>query len=197
MKNTITPMGFFSRFFGAFLQFFKYLGDGDYAARCKLVGEGQLFSTEVEPTVVYEEVDIIREIEVPSPVLASVNSDGAMQLLQLFQQEARLIDFLQEPIDSYTDEEVGAASRQIHLGCSKTLKQFFEITTISHVPEGESLTIDSGYNPKEYKLEGRVEGQGPFRGTLIHAGWKVSSARLPQVTNTESLSILAPAEVEV
>jgi len=126
-----------------------------------------------------------------------LNSDGALQLLQLFQQEARLVDFLQESINDYSDEEVGAASRQIHAGCSKTLKQFFEITSVSNAPEGQRISIESSYNPKEYRLEGRVEGDGPFNGTLIHAGWKVNNCNLPKVTNTDSLSILAPAEVEV
>jgi len=197
MTNKINPIGFVPRFFGAFGQFFKYLGSGDYAASCKLISEGQRFEAEVEPKVVYEEVEIIREIEVAAPALASVNSDGALQLLQLFQQEARLIDFLQEPIESYSDEEVGAASRQIHKGCAKTLKQFFDVTSVSSVEEGQKITINSDYNPKEYKLEGRVEGKGPFNGVLIHAGWQVSNIKLPQVTSTDSLSVLAPAEVEV
>ncbi|MFT2112299.1 DUF2760 domain-containing protein [Marinomonas sp. 2405UD68-3] len=195
MTNKINPIGFVPRFFGAFGQFFSYLGNGDYAARCKLVAKGQRFESEVEPKVVYEEVEVIREVA--APTLTTVNSDGALQLLQLFQQEARLIDFLQEPIESYSDEEVGAASRQIHKGCSKTLKQFFDVTPVSSIEEGQKITIDSDYNPKEYKLEGRVEGKGPFNGVLIHAGWQVSNIKLPQVTNTDSLSVLAPAEVEV
>jgi hypothetical protein len=197
MSSQITPVGFIPRFFGAFAQFFKYLGSGEYAARCTLVSEGQLFANEVEPKIIYEEVETIREIEVPMPALASLNSDGALQLLQLFQQEARLVDFLMESLEGFSDEEVGAASRQIHAGCSKTLQQFFDITSVSNASEGQRITIENGYNPKEFRLEGRIEGNGPFNGTLIHGGWKVTNTNLPQVTNTASLSILAPAEVEV
>ena len=39
-------------------------------------------------------------VEVESK-LATANTDSAMQLLSLFQQEARLIDFLQEDVNGF------------------------------------------------------------------------------------------------
>src|SRR5690242_11018654 len=46
---------------------------------------------------------------------------GAVQLLALLQREGRLLDFLQENIDGYSDDQIGAAVRDIHRGCKKVL----------------------------------------------------------------------------
>ena len=197
MTQKIKAVSFVPRFFGAFGQFFKYMGSGDYAARCQQASKGELFAFEAEPTVITETVEVIREIEVMAPALNTVNEDGAHQLLLLLQQEARFIDFLQESIDDYSDGDVGAAARQIHAGCSKVLTQHFTIEVVNFAAENSRIEIPADYDAKQIKLEGRVEGAGPYTGTLIHPGWKVTDTRLPKVTNTESLTILAPAEVEV
>ncbi|NVK73680.1 MAG: DUF2760 domain-containing protein [Oceanospirillaceae bacterium] len=197
MTNKIKPVSFLPRFFGAFGQLFKYMGSGDYAARCQTIGQGEKFAFEVEPKVITEEIEVIREVEVAAPTLDSVNADGAHQLLQLLQQEARFIDFIQESIDDYSDADVGAASRQIHAGCSKVLKQHFTIDVVNSAAENSRVEVPSDYDAKQIKLEGRVEGDGPYAGTLIHPGWKVTETHLPKVTNTDSLTILAPAEIEV
>ncbi|MBJ7553401.1 DUF2760 domain-containing protein [Marinomonas spartinae] len=202
MTQKIQPVSFISRFFGAFGQFFKYMGSGDYAARCQHVGQGELLAFEAEPKVITKEVEIIREIEVASPTLDTVNEDGAHQLLQLLQQGARFIDFLQESIDEYSDADVGAASRQIHAGCAKVLKQHFTIDVVSldvvnSAAENSRVEVPADYDAKQIKLEGRVEGKGPYKGTLIHPGWKITETRLPKVSDTDNLTILAPAEIEV
>lgn len=197
MTNKIKPVALLPRFFGAFGQFFKYMGSGDYAARCQTASQGQLFAFESEPNVITETVEVIREIEVAAPVLDTVNADGAHQLLQLLQQEARFIDFIQESIDDYSDADVGAASRQIHAGCAKVLNQHFTIDVVNSAAENSRVEVLADYDAKQIKLEGRVEGKGPYSGTLIHPGWKITETRLPKVTNTDSLNILAPAEIEV
>ena len=202
MTNKIKPVSFVPRFFGAFGHFLKYMVSGDYAARCQSVDQGEQFAFEVEPKVITKEVEVIREIEVAAPALDTVNADGAHQLLQLLQQEARFIDFIQESIDDYSDADVGAASRQIHAGCAKVLKQHFTIDVVSMdvvntAVDNSRVEVPSGYDAKQIKLEGRVEGDGPYAGTLIHPGWKVTETRLPKITNTDSLNILAPAEIEV
>ena len=38
----------------------------------------------------------------------------AIALLETLQREARLVDFIKEPIDVYADAQVGAAVREIH-----------------------------------------------------------------------------------
>ena len=100
MTNIIKPVSVIPRFFGAFGQFFKYMGSCDYAARCQTVDQGEQFAFEVEPKVITEEVEVIREIEVAAPALDPVNADGAHQLLPLLQQQTRFINFLQERLDN-------------------------------------------------------------------------------------------------
>ena len=199
MTKKVTPMAFVPRFFGAFGQFFKFLSSSDYAARCQIVATNEKFAFEVPEKIVKEVVvETVTEIrEVSAPRLETVAIDGAYQLLQLMQQEARLIDFVKEDISAYSDAEVGAASRVIHQGCAKVLKQNFEIESVSSVEEGARIEIAADYNNKEYKLEGRIEGDGPFAGNLIHPGWKVVKQHLPKVSDTKDMNILAPAEVEV
>jgi hypothetical protein len=77
------------------------------------------------------------------------------------------------------------------------LTQHFTIEVVNSAAENSRIEIPVDYDAKQIKLEGRVEGAGPYTGTLIHPGWKITDTRLPKVTNTESLTILAPAEVEV
>ena len=61
------------------------------------------------------------------PVVAKPNHDdgprGALQLLALLQRDGRLVDFLQEEIDAYTDAQIGAAVRDIHRGCRKVARR--------------------------------------------------------------------------
>jgi len=199
MTKKVKPIAFAPRFFGAFGQFFKYLSSSEYAARCQIVASDEKFAFEVPEKIVKEVVvETVTEIkEVEAPRLETVSVDGAYQLLQLMQQEARLIDFTQEDISGYTDAEVGAASRVIHQGCAKVLSQNFEIAAVSPQEENARVQVPEGYNNREYKLEGRVEGEGPFNGTLIHPGWKVVKQTLPKVMDTKDMNILAPAEVEV
>src|SRR2546429_445766 len=45
-------------------------------------------------------------------------------LLAAFQREGRLVDFLQQDVAAFSDEDIGAAARVVHGGCRKALRQF-------------------------------------------------------------------------
>ena len=49
----------------------------------------------------------------------------------------------------------------------------------------------------EAKLIGNVQGSGPFKGKLVHRGWRASSLKLPAPMQSHDASVLAPAEVEL
>ncbi len=49
--------------------------------------------------------------------------DGALALLALLQREGRLVDFLREPLDGFSDADIGAAARDVHRGCATVLQQ--------------------------------------------------------------------------
>ena len=53
--------------------------------------------------------------------------------------------------------------------------------------------------PDEYRLVGRISGEAPFKGTLVHHGWKTEWVKLPRLisTSADRLPAIAPAEVEL
>ncbi|EGR1868110.1 DUF2760 domain-containing protein [Vibrio vulnificus] len=150
---------------------------------------------EIEKVVEVEKV-IEKVVEVQSK-LATASTDSAMQLLSIMQQEARLIDFLQEDLTSFSDEEVGAAARVIHSGGQKVLKEYVTLEAIRNEDEESRIVVEEGFNPQAIRLVGNVTGNAPFNGTLIHKGWKASAMTLPKLAENYDASIIAPAEVEL
>jgi hypothetical protein len=136
----------------------------------------------------------------PAPTpgrLHAAAPDAALQLLGLLQQEGRFIDFLEEDVAAYSDAEVGAATRVVHEGCRKALRQHFTIEAVRSEPEGTRVTLAEGFDASAVRLTGNVVGRAPFAGSLTHRGWRVTETRLPKVAAGHDLSILAPAEVEL
>ncbi|MDN3698281.1 DUF2760 domain-containing protein [Vibrio cortegadensis] len=150
---------------------------------------------EIEKIIEVEKV-VEKVIEVESK-LATASTDSALQLLSIMQQEARLIDFLNEDLTSFTDEEVGAAARVIHSGGQKVLKEYVELSHIRTEDEETRITVAEGFNPQEVRLTGNVTGNAPFNGTLVHKGWKADAINLPKLSANYDVSIIAPAEVEL
>ena len=151
----------------------------------------------VEVEKIFEVGKVIEKLVEVESKLATASTGSAMQLLSLFQQEARLIDFLKEDVTSFSDEEVGAAARVIHAGGQKVLKEYVALTPVRSEDEESRITIAEGFNPQEVRLTGNVTGNAPFTGTLIHKGWKAESMTLPKLAENYDASIIAPAEVEL
>ncbi|MBX3028423.1 DUF2760 domain-containing protein [bacterium] len=127
---------------------------------------------------------------------ADGTAEGALRLLALLQKEGRLVDFLEEDIQPYTDAQVGAAVRAIHAGCRKALHERMEITRIYPEDDGATVEVASGFEPAAVRLTGNVHGQPPFQGVLQHGGWRATHVALPKTAGVDA-AILAPAEVEV
>ncbi|HGE6064795.1 TPA: DUF2760 domain-containing protein [Vibrio cholerae] len=149
----------------------------------------------VEKIIEVEKV-VERVVEVESK-LATASTDSALQLLALLQKEARLIDFLQEEVSQFSDEEVGAAARVIHSGGQKVLREYLTLSPIRSEQEESRISVEAGFNTQEIRLTGQVTGQAPFVGTLIHKGWRANSITLPKLADNYDTAILAPAEVEL
>ena len=121
-----------------------------------------------------------------------------LRVLAVLQRDGRLIDFLEEDIDSYADAQIGAAVRDIHRGCRKSLRDYLTIEPILNGADEERVTIAADFDPAAIRLIGNVNGTPPFQGILKHHGWRVKAVHLPTlpVARDES-SVLSPAEVEV
>jgi hypothetical protein len=122
---------------------------------------------------------------------------SALRLLALLQQEGRLLDFIAEDIDGYSDEQVGTAVRSIHAGCRKALRERVELGRILPDEDGSSVVVAKGFDPAAIRLTGNVIGEPPFRGTLQHGGWRVTTLSLPESPGAADPHIIAPAEVEI
>ncbi len=122
---------------------------------------------------------------------------SALVMLATLQREGRLVDFLQQDIAAFSDEEIGAAARVVHSGCRRALLQACDVAPVLRESEGASVRIDSGFDAQRIRLTGNVTGQPPFRGTLKHHGWVATALRMPDLSNELDPRVIAPAEVEL
>ena len=139
-----------------------------------------------------------KPVEPSRPVVTQPLQSEAITLLAALQREARLVDFLKEDLSNYSDDQVGAAVREIHRESKSVLDRFFAIKSIRDDEEGASVEVPSGFDAGRYRLTGKLTGTAPFHGTLRHHGWEATRCDLPAFTGSESASkTIAPAEVEV
>ncbi len=135
----------------------------------------------------------VRKAETP----ALGGAERAVQVLALLQRDARLIDFIKEDIGEYDDAQVGAAVRDMHASCRATIDRYLTLEPVMAGEEGRPVTVEAGFDPGTIKLIGNVTGKLPVRGVLRHRGWRAGAVRLPELTQTPAVSVIAPAEVEV
>lgn len=139
----------------------------------------------------------VQEPVAPVPVLAEVTPDAAIQLLGLLQKDARFVDFIQEDMAAFGDAEIGAVARVVHEGCRKVIHQYFTLVPVMQTPEGQSVSLEKGFDAMRIHVSGRVLGEPPFRGTLVHRGWRVENADLPSLVKGHDTRLIAAAEVEL
>ena len=107
------------------------------------------------------------------------------------------MDFLEEDVSAYSDAEIGAATRVVHEGCRKALHEHITIEAIRSEQEGARVTMEEGFDAGSVRLTGNLVGKPPFSGTVTHRGWRATEVRLPKLSATHDVSVLAPAEVEL
>lgn len=188
--HDLSPLSFFTRIALAIGSFFRILGDAQYAARVQGVDQPAVVSPASAP------------VAPPAPIkpvipLKEATPEAALQLLGLLQREARLIDFVEEDVASYSDAEIGGAARLVHEGCRKVLREHFTLVPARDEAEGSRIVLDEGFDAAAVRLTGNVVGAAPYRGTLSHRGWRVTEVRLPRLAPSHDAKILAAAEVEL
>jgi hypothetical protein len=157
---------------------------------------GKRISAPAQPVEIAAPSPVPVPIQPPTPAANQAQAE-IVAFFGLFQEKGRLVDFLMEDITPYEDAEVGAAARVIHQGGRQVLQEYFHITAISEAAEGTEVTVPAGYSTDQYRLIGKLTGEPPFTGTLLHKGWKTEFVKLPRVLNTDRLPSIAPAEVEL
>lgn len=122
---------------------------------------------------------------------------SALQFLAMLQREGRLVDFLQEDVAAFPDEDVGAAARIVHEGCRKVLRQYLALEPVLPQNEGDTVQVPAGFDAQRIRLTGNVAGQPPYSGSLKHKGWVITSVTFPSTSPALDPRVLAPAEVEL
>jgi hypothetical protein len=118
-------------------------------------------------------------------------------LLGLLQREGRLVDFLRESLDQHPDAAIGAAVRDVHRGCRKVLEEHVRLEPVMPGSEDGPVVVPRGFDPSEVRLIGLAAGEPPFRGTLVHHGWRAIDVRLPTLSDGVDRRVVAPAEVRL
>lgn len=132
------------------------------------------------------------------PLFRPATTGPDLRVLAVLQRDGRLIDFLEEEIDSYTDGQVGAAVRDIHRGCRKALHDYLSIEPVMNAAEEDRVTVAADFDPSAIRLIGNVHGSPPFQGVLKHHGWRARAVQLPALpASKDDTSVLSPAEVEI
>lgn len=127
----------------------------------------------------------------PTPKPQAGPAEGAVQILSILQRDARLVDFLMEDISGYSDEQVGAAVRDVQQQARKSLERYLQLSPVIDGVEGTYTRAEVA----DIKLIGNVPASGKAAGGMLrHKGWRAAKVDLP---NVQSGSVLAPAEIEV
>jgi hypothetical protein len=124
------------------------------------------------------------------------SSDGALQMLGILQRDSRLVDFLMEDIAGYSDDQIGAAVRELHDQCRDSIARYITLAPVIDGVEGTYAKAPGG-DANLVKFVGNVPAQPPAGGTLRHKGWRASKVDLPGLPAKQDATVIAPAEIEI
>jgi hypothetical protein len=163
---------------------------------------GQVFATQVRGLLTGSAVGA--DVEATAPVPAATlpppqaRRSEAVTLLASLQREARFVDLVQEPLADYSDEQIGAAARDVLHRCAEVLGRMFDLRPVVAEPENAQVETPAHLGAGRFRLTGNVTGQPPFRGRLVHHGWEAAKCELPQWSgDADAARVVAPAEVEL
>ena len=128
----------------------------------------------------------------------SLSRNDALTLLATLQREARLVDFVKEPLNDFNDAQIGAVVRDIHRDCGTVLERVFALRPLLSAEENADVEVPPGFDAGRYQLTGNLAGEPPFHGRLVHQGWEATKCEIASWTgNPKAERVVAPAEVEL
>jgi hypothetical protein len=136
----------------------------------------------------------------PAPPAASRSQprrSDALTLLSALQREARFVDLVQESLTQYSDEQIGAAARDVLRDCRAVIDRMFALQPVLSGEENEMVETPAKLVAGRLRVTGNVSGDPPYRGRLVHHGWEATRCDLPSwAGDGESARVVAPAEIE-
>jgi hypothetical protein len=154
------------------------------------------FKVQGDPAVA-EKVNNIINPPPPEPARPPRLASEPIRLLALLQREGRLLDFLLEDISGATDDQIGAAVRDIQKKSQQVVREHLTLERVLPGEEEAPVTVPAGFDPSAIQLTGNVTGNPPFNGTLKHHGWRVKGYNLPASPEGQDDLVVAPAQVEI
>lgn len=180
----------------AFRAFFRVLFSAAVAEQVGAVLAGRSAAPELPASSQREKKPAEEKPAAKGP--AAPQRSDAITLLAALQREARLIDIVREPLSEYSDAQIGAAARDVLRDCGQVLDRMFALEPVVPDQEGAELEVPAGFDNGCYKLTGNVTGEPPFRGKLVHHGWKAGKCELPTWSGGSAAAlVIAAAEVEL
>lgn len=137
----------------------------------------------------------VQALQTPPP--PPKRSGEAFRLLALLQQEGRILDFFLEDVSGASDQQLGEGVRELHRKAQALLKERLVLEPILSGTEGDTVQVPAGFDPSAIHLTGNVTGHPPFRGRLVHHGWRVKDFKLPTSAEGVDEFVVAQAEVEL
>jgi len=120
-----------------------------------------------------------------------------LHTLSVLQREGRLLDFFDEDLSAYEDEQIGAAVRSIQEDCKKAVKKYIDPKSVVDGEEGDAIIIEDGFDIDAINLVGNVSGHPPFHGIIRHPGWKAGKKDVPKLSDIQDPGVMTPAEIEI
>jgi hypothetical protein len=117
-------------------------------------------------------------------------------MLGILQRDSRLVDFLMEDIATYSDDQVGAAVREMHDQCRDSLGRYVTLQPVIDGVEGTFAKTPSE-DPNVVKFVGNVPARPPAGGILRHKGWRAGKVDLPALSGKQDAAVIAAAEIEI
>ena len=162
-----------------------------------------LFSGELSPEILIA-LNLSRRSATAPPKAAAPaqaapavrTSDGALQILAILQRDSRLIDFLMEDVSGYSDDQIGAAVRELHDQSRDAIARYVTLAPVIDGVEGTYAKAPA-QDPNLVKFVGNVPATPPAGGTLRHKGWRATKVDLPNLPAKQDASIISPAEIEI
>jgi hypothetical protein len=135
---------------------------------------------------------------VPPPPPAPAKPSGApLRMLALLQAESRLVDFLMEDVQPFTDAQIGQAVREVHKKARAALIQHATLVPVLNGTEGDTTVVPKGFDPSAIRVIGNVTGEPPFKGEINHVGWRVKELKLASPPEGADEFVIQPAEVQI
>lgn len=185
----------------AFRAFFAALTNREVAAGI----DGLLRGDKSAPRARIEQSPMASPVQ-PASVAASSRQEvrpvrsEAIALLAMLQRESRLVDLIQEPLEQFSDAQVGAAARPCLQQCRKTLARVFDVQPLLDGSEGSRVEVPANASPLRYQWVGNgpAAGHASLTGQIVHPGWQARKRDLGQWTgDLEDANVIAAAQVQL